>query len=62
MIAFVWYGYIMPFTAILLLNSHSFYIYFFASSWGPCAWVVTGEIFPLKACFKEKGKSLSKYF
>lgn len=25
------------------------YIYFFASSWGPVAWVVTGEIFPLKA-------------
>ncbi|KAL8983095.1 MAG: hypothetical protein Q9177_005077 [Variospora cf. flavescens] len=26
-----------------------FYIYFFASSWGPVAWVVTGEIFPLKS-------------
>ena len=25
------------------------YIYFFASSWGPIAWVVTGELFPLKA-------------
>lgn len=25
-----------------------FYIFFFASSWGPVAWVVTGEIFPLK--------------
>lgn len=25
-----------------------FYIFFFASTWGPCAWVVTGEIFPLK--------------
>ena len=25
------------------------YIYFFASSWGPIAWVVTGEIFPLKS-------------
>lgn len=24
------------------------YIYFFASSWGPVAWVVTGELFPLK--------------
>ena len=24
------------------------YIFFFACSWGPCAWVVTGEIFPLK--------------
>lgn len=31
------------------------YIYFFASSWGPCAWVVTGEIFPLKV----RAKSLS---
>lgn len=25
------------------------YIAFFASTWGPIAWVVTGEIFPLKA-------------
>jgi len=25
-----------------------FYIFFFAASWGPVAWVVTGEIFPLK--------------
>ncbi|KAL8708771.1 MAG: hypothetical protein Q9220_006413 [cf. Caloplaca sp. 1 TL-2023] len=25
------------------------YIYFFASSWGPVAWVVTGELFPLKS-------------
>ncbi|KAK3074176.1 Plasma membrane low glucose sensor [Teratosphaeriaceae sp. CCFEE 6253] len=25
-----------------------FYIFFFASSWGPVAWVVTGELFPLK--------------
>lgn len=26
-----------------------FYIFFFASSWGPTAWVVTGEMFPLKS-------------
>ncbi|KAL8825001.1 MAG: hypothetical protein Q9170_007971 [Blastenia crenularia] len=26
-----------------------FYIYFFASTWGPVAWVVTGEMFPLKS-------------
>lgn len=26
-----------------------FYIYFFASSWGPTPWVVTGELFPLKS-------------
>ncbi|PYI09633.1 general substrate transporter [Aspergillus sclerotiicarbonarius CBS 121057] len=25
------------------------YIFFFASSWGPVAWVVTGELYPLKA-------------
>jgi len=31
------------------------YIFFFASSWGPCAWVVTGEIFPLKV----RAKSLA---
>jgi len=24
------------------------YIYFFASTWGPVAWVVTGELYPLK--------------
>jgi sugar porter (SP) family MFS transporter len=24
------------------------YIFFFASTWGPCAWVVIGEIFPLQ--------------
>jgi MFS transporter, SP family, sugar:H+ symporter len=23
------------------------YIFFFASSWGPVAWVVTGELYPL---------------
>jgi SP family sugar:H+ symporter-like MFS transporter len=31
------------------------YIFFFACSWGPVAWVVTGEIFPLKV----RSKSLS---
>lgn len=31
------------------------YIFFFASSWGPVAWVVTGEIFPLKV----RAKALS---
>ena len=31
------------------------YIFFFACSWGPCAWVVTGEIFPLKS----RAKALS---
>jgi len=31
------------------------YIFFFASTWGPSAWVVTGEIFPLKT----RAKSLS---
>ncbi|KAI9680908.1 MAG: High-affinity glucose transporter rgt2 [Trizodia sp. TS-e1964] len=31
------------------------YIFFFACSWGPVAWVVTGEIFPLKV----RGKALS---
>lgn len=32
-----------------------FYIFFFACSWGPCAWVVTGELFPLKS----RARSLS---
>ncbi|KAG0646972.1 Major facilitator-type transporter ecdD [Hyphodiscus hymeniophilus] len=25
-----------------------FYVFFFEMSWGPCAWIVTGEMFPLK--------------
>lgn len=33
------------------------YIFFFASTWGPLAWVVTGEIFPLK--FRAKGLSMT---
>jgi len=33
------------------------YIFFFACSWGPVAWVVTGEIFPLKA--RAKGLSIT---
>ncbi|KAI1000647.1 Major facilitator-type transporter [Podosphaera aphanis] len=32
-----------------------FYIFFFASTWGPIAWVVTGEIYPLKV----RAKALS---
>ncbi|CAJ2503176.1 Uu.00g105700.m01.CDS01 [Anthostomella pinea] len=31
------------------------YIFFFASTWGPLAWVVTGEIFPLKTRAKSLG-------
>jgi MFS transporter, SP family, sugar:H+ symporter len=34
-----------------------FYISFFAASWGPIAWVVTGEIYPLK--IRAKAMSLS---
>ena len=34
-----------------------FYIAFFASTWGPIAWVITGEIFPLK--IRAKAMSLS---
>jgi len=33
-----------------------FYIFFFASTWGPCCWVYIGEIFPLK--IRAKGLSL----
>jgi sugar porter (SP) family MFS transporter len=32
-----------------------FYLFFFASSWGPVAWVVTSEIYPLKV----RAKSMS---
>ena len=35
----------------------TFRSFFFACSWGPCAWVVTGEIFPLKA--RAKGLSIT---
>jgi len=35
--------------ANLFLKFVCIYIFFFASSWGPVAWVVTGELFPLKA-------------
>lgn len=33
------------------------YIFFFASTWGPAAWVVTGEMFPLRA--RAKGLSMT---
>ena len=39
----------------LLIAFVCIYIFFFACSWGPVAWVVTGEIFPLKV----RAKSLS---
>ncbi|KAK5061760.1 Plasma membrane low glucose sensor [Exophiala sp. CCFEE 6388] len=35
------------------------YIVFFELSWGPCAWVVTGEIFPLKSRAKALGMTSS---
>jgi MFS transporter, SP family, sugar:H+ symporter len=34
-----------------------FYIAFFAATWGPIAWVITGEIFPLQ--IRAKAMSLS---
>ncbi|TKX23739.1 putative glucose transporter rco-3 [Elsinoe australis] len=34
-----------------------FFIFFFAASWGPVAWVVTGEIFPLR--YRAKGLSIT---
>ncbi|KAF2265073.1 general substrate transporter [Lojkania enalia] len=34
-----------------------FYIFFFASTWGPAAWVVIGEVFPLP--IRAKGVALS---
>ncbi|GAM83807.1 hypothetical protein ANO11243_017970 [Dothideomycetidae sp. 11243] len=33
------------------------FIFFFASTWGPCAWVVVGEIFPLP--IRSRGVALS---
>jgi len=32
---------------IVLIVFVCFYLFFFEFSWGPCAWIVTGEIFPL---------------
>ncbi|CAL8575107.1 Plasma membrane low glucose sensor [Xanthoria parietina] len=37
-----------PATNKVLIAFVCIYIFFFASSWGPVAWVVTGELFPLK--------------
>jgi SP family sugar:H+ symporter-like MFS transporter len=33
------------------------FIFFFASTWGPCVWAVTGEIFPVRV--RSKGIALS---
>ena len=38
------------------------YIYFFASSWGPVAWVVTGELFPLKVRLRRLPLSCKQSF
>lgn len=40
---------------IILIVFVCLYIFFFASSWGPVAWVVTAEIYPLKV----RAKSMS---
>ncbi|EPE24459.1 MFS general substrate transporter [Glarea lozoyensis ATCC 20868] len=42
---------------IILIVFVCFYIFFFASSWGPVVWVVTSEIYPLKV--RAKAMSLS---
>lgn len=42
---------------IILVVFSAFNIFFFAASWGPVAWVVTSEIFPLKS--RAKAMSLS---
>ena len=42
---------------ICLIVFTCFYIFFFASTWGPAAWVVIGEIFPLP--IRAKGVALS---
>lgn len=44
-----------PRTNIVSLTFVCLYIFFFASSWGPAAWVVTSEIYPLKV----RAKSMS---
>lgn len=42
---------------VCLIVFTCFYIFFFASTWGPAAWVVIGEIFPLP--IRAKGVALS---
>jgi MFS family permease len=42
---------------LVLIIFTCFYIFFFASTWGPAAWVVIGEIFPLP--IRAKGVALS---
>ena len=42
---------------ICLIVFTCFYIFFFASTWGPTAWVCIGEIFPLP--IRAKGVALS---
>ena len=42
---------------ITLIVFVCFYIFFFASTWGPGAWVLIGEIFPLP--IRAKGVALA---
>lgn len=44
-------------TSMCLIVFTCIYIFFFASTWGPGAWVVIGEIFPLP--IRAKGVALS---
>ncbi|KAI0597383.1 general substrate transporter [Biscogniauxia sp. FL1348] len=44
-----------PLIAELLITFLSIFVFFYAASWGPVAWVVTSEIYPLKV----RAKSMS---
>jgi len=44
---------------IILIVFACIYIFFFASSWGPVAWVVTAEIYPLKVRAKSMSISIA---
>lgn len=44
---------------IILIVFVCFYIFFFASSWGPVVWVVTAEIYPLKVRAKSMSISIA---
>ena len=46
-----------PTTSIVLIVFVCCFIFFFAASWGPVAWVVTSEIYPLK--IRAKSMSIS---
>ena len=60
LIAFVClYVTVVPVLLLYITNAFPRYIAFFATSWGPVGWVVTGEIFVSRLGFHTKPDVLS---